>query len=68
MLLTLRVDRRLSFQDLARVLHDAPDKVAAENIAREAARLRKRFQAIKDKLLALGIREGIVDKDRSRAR
>jgi RNA polymerase sigma-70 factor, ECF subfamily len=55
MLLVLRIDRGLTWDDLARVLGaaDAPLK-------RESARLRKRFQLVKEKLMALAKREGLV--------
>jgi RNA polymerase sigma-70 factor (ECF subfamily) len=55
-LLVLRVDRKLSWNDLARVLADAPlaDDAA---VVREAARLRKRFQLVKERLRASAGRE-----------
>jgi RNA polymerase sigma-70 factor (ECF subfamily) len=63
MLLILRVDRKLEWNELARVLgsaagHDAPDSTA---IAREAARLRKRFQLVKDRLREIARREKLVE-------
>jgi RNA polymerase sigma-70 factor (ECF subfamily) len=50
-LLVLRVDRKLAWNDLARVLAESPleDDGAVD---REAARLRKRFQLVKDRLRA----------------
>jgi RNA polymerase sigma-70 factor (ECF subfamily) len=59
-LLILRVDRNLAWSDLAQTL--AGDGVTLEGAAltREAARLRKRFQALRDKLLELGRREGLL--------
>jgi RNA polymerase sigma-70 factor (ECF subfamily) len=63
MLLVLRVDRQLAWNDLARVLRegegDAPLDDAA--VAREAARLRKRFQLVKDRLRELAKKEGLID-------
>jgi RNA polymerase sigma-70 factor (ECF subfamily) len=56
-LLLLRVDRKLSWDELARVLSD--EDLDDEAIKREAARLRKRFQLVKDKLRALATREGL---------
>jgi RNA polymerase sigma-70 factor (ECF subfamily) len=52
-LLVLRIDRDLSWQELARVF--AGDSVMLDDaeLAREAARLRKRFQLVKDRFLAL---------------
>jgi RNA polymerase sigma-70 factor (ECF subfamily) len=63
MLLVLRVDRNLEWSDLARVLgereRDAP--LEGASLAREAARLRKRFQLIKNRLRELAKREKLVD-------
>lgn len=51
-LLVLRIERELDWRDLARVMNAAAelDDVALD---REAARLRKRFQAAKERLRAL---------------
>jgi len=60
-LLMLRVDRQLAWTELAQVLHD--DEVApleGDALKREAARLRKRFQMVKEKLYEMGRREGLV--------
>jgi len=54
MLLVLRVDRGLAWNDLARVL-GAEDA----DIAREAARLRKRFQIVKEEIRERARREGL---------
>lgn len=60
-LLLLRVDRQLSWLDLARVLHeDDATPLEGEALKREAARLRKRFQLLKEKLYEMGRREGLV--------
>lgn len=60
-LLMLRVDRGLSWIELARVLHDDEENLLAEDaLKREAARLRKRFQMVKTKLYELGKKEGLV--------
>jgi RNA polymerase sigma-70 factor (ECF subfamily) len=55
LLLVLRIERELDWKDLARVLN--PD-VELDEVAltRESARMRKRFQAVKERLRAL-IRE-----------
>ncbi|CAN5790110.1 hypothetical protein BH11MYX4_BH11MYX4_52540 [soil metagenome] len=54
MLLVLRVDKDLAWNDLARVMlpEDAPP-LDEEGLKREAARLRKRFQHVKERLLEL---------------
>ena len=54
MLLVLRVDKDLAWNDLARVM--LPEDAAPldeEGLKREAARLRKRFQHVKERLLEL---------------
>jgi RNA polymerase sigma-70 factor (ECF subfamily) len=63
MLLVLRVDRQLAWNDLARVLHEADEGTPLDDaaIAREAARLRKRFQLVKDKLRELAKKEGLIE-------
>ncbi len=68
-LLVLRIDRGLSWNDLARVVgqrdtqdDDAtPEALDEAAVAREAARLRKRFQLVKDRLRASAKREGLSD-------
>jgi len=56
-LLVLRVDRGLAWEELARVLStDEPDD---DGLKREAARLRKRFQLVKEKLKTLARSEGL---------
>jgi len=63
LILSLRVDRELAWSDLARVMHDGEDPLTHDDLKRESARLRKRFQTIKERLMALGRREGIFDED-----
>jgi RNA polymerase sigma-70 factor (ECF subfamily) len=53
MLLVLRIERELDWKDLSRVM--SPD-LEEDAIDRESARLRKRFQSVKDRLRAM-IRE-----------
>lgn len=60
MLLSLRVDRELSFDDLVRVLHDGGESLDDEALRRESAKVRKRFQALKAKLAELARREGLL--------
>src|SRR5262249_20841075 len=62
-LLVLRVDRKLAWNDLALAMHeDEATPLSGEALKREAARLRKRFQIIKDRLLEMGQREGLVHR------
>jgi RNA polymerase sigma-70 factor, ECF subfamily len=65
MLLSLRLDRKLAWGELARVLHEGPDEEPPpEVLEREAARFRKRFQSIKERLADLARREGLVSGNR----
>jgi RNA polymerase sigma-70 factor (ECF subfamily) len=59
MLLVLRVDRDLSWDALARIFLDdaAPD---AATLKRESARLRKRFQIVRGRLLEMAREAGLV--------
>jgi RNA polymerase sigma-70 factor (ECF subfamily) len=59
MLLVLRVDRDLSWDELARIFLDdsAPDPAS---LKRESARLRKRFQIVRGRLLEMAREAGLV--------
>jgi RNA polymerase sigma-70 factor (ECF subfamily) len=61
-LLVLKVDKKLSWKELAVVLGEAKPGSADELIDREAARLRKRMQLIKDRLRRLAEAEGLIHK------
>jgi RNA polymerase sigma-70 factor (ECF subfamily) len=63
MLLVLRVDRRLEWIELARVLGESHTEAPFDpaSLAREATRLRKRFQLVKNKLREVAKREGLLD-------
>jgi RNA polymerase sigma-70 factor, ECF subfamily len=63
MLLVLRIDRGLSWNELARVLHEGEEDAELDDasVAREAARLRKRFQLVKDKLREMAKKEGLLE-------
>lgn len=51
MLLILRVDRNMSWDDIALAFSDDPEVLPEDDRKREAARLRKRFQLVKQRLL-----------------
>ena len=60
-LLMLRVDRELTWDALADVLRgDDETPLSPEARKKEAARLRKRFQLIKDRLREMARREGLL--------
>ena len=50
-LLILRIDRELSFDEIALLFVENPGTADVQALRREAARLRKRFQLIKDQLM-----------------
>lgn len=51
MVLIMRVDRDLPWTDIALAFTANPEKVGEEELKREAARLRKRFELIKKRLI-----------------
>jgi RNA polymerase sigma-70 factor, ECF subfamily len=57
-LLTLRVDRGLEWNDIARVLAD--DEPAGAELARASARLRQRFKTVKERLRQRAIETGLL--------
>ncbi len=62
MLLIVRVDRKLSWDEVARVLRedDSDEALSPELAKKEAARLRQRFQQIKTRPREAARREGIL--------
>lgn len=61
LLLVLRVDREMAWDDLARVFLER-DEPSADDVKRESARLRKRFQLVKERLRALGEERGLLPR------
>jgi RNA polymerase sigma-70 factor (ECF subfamily) len=59
-LLILRVDRKLGFDDIALAFAENPEAFAEVDRRREAARLRKRFQLVKQRLIARAKRHAIA--------
>lgn len=60
-LLTLRVDRRLGFEEISLVMHEGDAlELPDEWRKREAARLRKRFQTVKERLREAGRKAGLT--------
>ncbi|HWB76774.1 MAG TPA: sigma-70 family RNA polymerase sigma factor [Nannocystaceae bacterium] len=62
MLLVLRVDRALEWNEIARVLceDETPD---AATLAKISQRVRKQFQRVKDRIRALARERGLVDEE-----
>ncbi len=59
-LLILRLDRGLAWEELARVMADEGSVASEEDLKRESARLRKRFQLVKEKLVEMGKKTGLI--------
>ncbi len=57
-LLVLRIDKGLPWDAVARVLHDGPDAPGPE--PRDVARIRKRFQLLKERLKRRGRELGLI--------
>jgi RNA polymerase sigma-70 factor (ECF subfamily) len=60
-LLVLRVDRKMSWNEIARVL--CPDEQSDDALTKAAARMRKRFQLVKDEIRARAREAGLLPKD-----
>jgi len=65
-LLVLRVDRGMSFKDLAVVMEPLDRDMSGAEVRRVAARLRKRFQTVKEKLRRMMLEEGLLPADEER--
>ena len=64
MLLVLRVDKRMEWKDLARVMLGEESEITDAVLTKKSARLRKRFQLVKEKLVEAGKREGLIGEGR----
>jgi RNA polymerase sigma-70 factor (ECF subfamily) len=62
-LLVLRVDRNMSWNDIARVLEPENADASEAEIARAAARLRKRFQHVKELIRERADAAGLANDD-----
>jgi RNA polymerase sigma-70 factor, ECF subfamily len=62
LLLVMRVDKGLEWHDIAHAL--AEQDLDPDELKRESARLRKRFQLVTEKLRGLARERGILDRDR----
>jgi RNA polymerase sigma-70 factor, ECF subfamily len=60
MLLILRIDKAMEWPEIAAALAD--DDLAGDDLKRESARLRKRFQLATDKLRELARQRGLLDR------
>ncbi|HLL55398.1 MAG TPA: sigma-70 family RNA polymerase sigma factor [Myxococcaceae bacterium] len=62
-LLVLRVDRQLSWPEVARVMAEGDEVLSGEALNRKAAALRQQFQKVKSRLRQLAVEEGLIDPD-----
>jgi RNA polymerase sigma-70 factor (ECF subfamily) len=62
-LLVLRVDRGMSWSDVARVMAEEGEVPVGDDLARAAARLRKRFQSVKESIRARAAASGLMSDD-----
>ncbi len=60
MLLILRINRKLDWKEIAQVMLHEGETVGVEVLAKEAVRLRKRYQLAKDKLRRMAEEQGLV--------
>ncbi|QSQ22882.1 sigma-70 family RNA polymerase sigma factor [Pyxidicoccus parkwayensis] len=66
-LLELRVDRRLSWPEVARLMCASEAPVTSELRARQAAALRQQFQRLKAHLRSLALQEGLIPRTEAHA-
>jgi len=62
-LLILRVNRKLEWREIAQIMLRDGETPGEEKLAKEAVRLRKRFQLAKDKLRQMAVEQGLVGGD-----
>lgn len=61
-LLILHVDRALPWNEIALVMQDNEVSLEGDALARESARLRKRFERVKAELRAMALEEGLIKR------
>ena len=62
MILVLRVDRDLPWDEVALAFVDDPEGCSDKDRKTEAARLRKRYQHVKERLAERARKEGLLSK------
>lgn len=61
-LLVLRIDRQLSWNDIARVMsEDVSEDISDDELGKASARMRQRFQKLKARLRVLAQEHGLLD-------
>ncbi|MBZ4421851.1 sigma-70 family RNA polymerase sigma factor [Myxococcus sp. RHST-1-4] len=64
LLLMLRVDQRLPWTEIARVMGEPDEPLTRAALNRRATALRQQFQRVKARLRALAIEQGVIPADR----
>jgi RNA polymerase sigma-70 factor (ECF subfamily) len=67
MLLLLRVDQRLPWTEVARVMWDSDEEPTSAAITRKATALRQQFQRVKAHLREMAIEQGLIEEEQSPA-
>jgi RNA polymerase sigma-70 factor, ECF subfamily len=65
MLIVLRVNRQLDWKEIAMVLASGATANTETDLAKEAVRLRKRYQLAKDKLRQMALEQGLIPEEGS---
>jgi len=63
MLLLLRVDQRMAWTEVARVMWDSDEAPTSAALSRKATALRQQFQRIKAHLRELAVQEGLIEQE-----
>lgn len=63
MLLLLRVDQRLAWTEVARVMWDSDETPTSAALSKKATALRQQFQRIKAHLRELAVQEGLIEQE-----
>jgi RNA polymerase sigma-70 factor (ECF subfamily) len=63
MLLLLRVDQRLAWTEVARVMWDSDEPATSAALTRKATALRQQFQRIKTHLRQMAIEQGLIEQE-----
>jgi RNA polymerase sigma-70 factor (ECF subfamily) len=63
MLLLLRVDQRLAWTEVARIMLDSDEAPTSAALSRKATALRQQFQRIKAHLRELAVQEGLIEQE-----
>jgi RNA polymerase sigma-70 factor (ECF subfamily) len=63
MLLLLRVDQRLAWNEVARIMWDSDETPSSAALSRKATALRQQFQRIKNHLREMALQQGLIEPE-----